>query len=93
MHRYNILCLILAILNVNAYDDTYSLMQVSRPNRNADKNRIRHLDLWAEVNQSIVLNCSLRVNRDQHVISIPLIIYLILIKLTCLQQGGLASKV
>ncbi len=38
--------------------------------RNLDKNienRIRHIDLWAEVNQSIVLNCSLRVNKDQHV--------------------------
>ena len=68
MYRYKVVCLILAILNVNAYEETFSSMQSPRLHRNADKNRIRHLDLWAEVNQSIVLNCSLRVNRDQHVL-------------------------
>ena len=30
--------------------------------------KLRHQDVWAETNDSIVLNCSLRVNRDQHVV-------------------------
>lgn len=30
--------------------------------------KLRHQDIWAEVNDSIILNCSLRVNRDQHVV-------------------------
>ncbi len=44
-----------------------NLKSIKRFKRNTDKSRIRHTDLWAEINQSILLNCSLRVNQDQHV--------------------------
>ena len=29
--------------------------------------KLRHQDVWIEANESIILNCSLRVNKDQHV--------------------------
>ncbi len=30
--------------------------------------KLKYLDVWYEVNEPIILNCSLRVNRDQHVV-------------------------
>lgn len=30
--------------------------------------KLKYHDIWYEINESIVLNCSLKVNRDQHVI-------------------------
>ena len=36
--------------------------------RNTEKTgHISHVEIWTEINDSIVLNCSLRVNKDQHV--------------------------
>jgi hypothetical protein len=43
-------------------------------------NKLKYHDLWYEINDSIVLNCSLRVGKDQHVSEICIAIF----KFTCL---------
>jgi hypothetical protein len=35
---------------------------------NNGQQKLKYLDVWYEVNEPILLNCSLRVNRDQHVV-------------------------
>ena len=43
--------------------------RLDRYQRNVDKpNPIRHKDVWKEEHDTIVLNCSLRVTKEQHVI-------------------------
>jgi hypothetical protein len=38
------------------------------PTTNRNKsNKLRYQELWYEINDSAVLNCTLRVNKDQHV--------------------------
>lgn len=44
------------------------LVTTSSKQTNTHQVKLRHQDIWSEVNDSIVLNCSLKVNRDQHVV-------------------------
>lgn len=57
--------------------DEISNVHISMSNRlkrtknerlNVKKKHIRHKDIWTEENESVILNCSLKVNKDQHVV-------------------------
>lgn len=62
-----IICVSLTNCTLNQQDNALSRYKREEAG-NAEKGRIRHQDLWTEVNDVIVLNCSLRANKDQHVV-------------------------
>lgn len=40
----------------------------SQQNEQKQQQKLKYLDVWYEINEPTILNCSLRVNRDQHVV-------------------------
>ena len=59
------------IVNNNNNYRSHSTNNNNNNNHNHQHNsqqKLKYLDVWYEVNEPIILNCSLRVNRDQHVV-------------------------
>lgn len=56
--------------NINGNRPKMTKYNGQRVGRNPGKSssKISHQDIWTEINDSIILNCSLRVNKDQHVV-------------------------
>lgn len=73
---------------------------VRRHNRQLHQNqtsKLRPLELWNEVNDTIILNCSLKINRDHHVTiylffdSISSVNVFFMIKISFFRSFGIAN--
>lgn len=63
---FGLLLLYLNQLNCHSFKRT-----INEPKTTTSKNqqhKLKYHDVWYEMNDSTILNCSLRVNKDQHVI-------------------------